>query len=42
VREGMALYLERQAGRAPSTLEDPTRRSIKRAPSLNNELKDGR
>jgi len=48
VREGMAQYLERQAGRAPSTLEGQPRRGLARgtspgrAPSHNDELKDGR
>jgi len=42
VREGMGLYMERQSARAPSTLEGHARRSLGRAPSRNDELKDGR
>jgi hypothetical protein len=43
VREGMALYLERQA-RAPSTLEGHARRGLTRRalPPRTDELKDGR
>ena len=42
VREGMALYMDRQSARAPTTLEGHARRSLGRAPSRNDELKDGR
>jgi hypothetical protein len=42
VREGMALYLERQAARTPAALEARPRRSLGRAPSRTDELKDGR
>ena len=42
VREGMELYMERQSAPAPSTLEGHARRSLGRAPSRNDELKDGR
>jgi hypothetical protein len=45
VREGMALYMERQAG-GPSTLEGHARRGLPRAdgraPSRTDEPKDGR
>jgi hypothetical protein len=44
VREGMAFYMERQAARAPSTLEAHPRRRPRRGapPSRIDELKDGR
>jgi hypothetical protein len=51
VREGMALYMERQSSRAPSTLEGHARRGpapgvprrpAGRAPSRIDEPKDGR
>jgi hypothetical protein len=54
VREGMALYMDRQAARAPANLEGHPRRSLgsagpgdtprnpRRATSRNDELKDGR
>jgi hypothetical protein len=50
VREGMSLYMERQAGRAPSsTLEAHARRALGAGPgaarsraSRNDEPKDGR
>jgi hypothetical protein len=44
VREGMALYLDRQAARTPSTLEAHPRRRRGRgaAPARIDELKDGR
>ena len=54
VREGMALYMDRQAARAPANLEDHPRRSLgpaspgdtprntRWATSRNDELKDGR
>jgi hypothetical protein len=42
VREGMALYMDRQASRAPHNLEAHARRSLGRAPARNDELKDGR
>jgi hypothetical protein len=43
VREGMALYMERQAARAPSTLETHPHRGRGRgaAPSRTDEPKDG-
>ena len=49
VREGMALYMERQADRAPSTLEGHQRRGLTRGTatspgrprSHHDELKDG-
>ena len=45
VRQGMALYMERQAG-GPSTLEGHARRGLPRAdgraPSRTDEPKDGR
>lgn len=54
VREGMALYMDRQAARAPANLEGHPGRSLgpagpgghppepRRATSRNDELKDGR
>jgi len=53
VREGMELYMDRQAARAPANLEGHPRRSLgpagpgdtprnPRATSRNDELKDGR
>ena len=45
VREGMALYMERQAARAPSfTLEGHAKRGLPRgaAPARTDEPKDGR
>jgi len=54
VREGMALYMDRQAARAPANLEGHPRRSLgpadpgdtprnpRPATSRNDELKDGR
>jgi hypothetical protein len=50
VREGMAIYMERQAGGAPSTLEGHERRGLARGMSAlpgrlrshHDEPKDGR
>jgi len=44
VREGMALYMERQAAAAPSTLETHRRRGLDqgRPAPHPDELKDGR
>ena len=42
VREGMALYMDRQAGRAPAALDAPPTRGPGRGSSRNDDLKDGR
>ena len=42
VREGMAIYMDRQAGRAPAALDAPPRRGPGRGSSRNDDLKDGR
>jgi hypothetical protein len=42
VREGMAIYMDRQAGRAPAALDAPPTRGPGRGSSRNDDLKDGR
>ena len=42
VREGMAIYMDRQAGRAPAALDAPPTRGPGRGSSRNYDLKDGR
>ena len=42
VREGMAIYMDRQAGRAPAALDTPPTRGPGRGSPRNDDLKDGR
>ena len=42
VREGMAIYMDRQAGQAPAALDTPPTRGPGRGSSRNDDLKDGR
>ena len=42
VREGMAIYMDRQAGRAPAALDAPPTRGPGRGSPRNDDLKDGR
>ena len=42
VREGMAIYMDRQAGQAPAALDTPPTRGPGRGSPRNDDLKDGR